>query len=221
MKRNRILILLLCLPLFSATMRGEMVEEIIDRPHEVRLLIGDMQWETLIWHNDAHGVYTGAGDPTTTFYEKTKYAWSPHLGLEYQYRINYWLGVGLQADFQTTTWHLMGYNNMDKLVSDERQYFYNLCFLPTVRFTYFHHPYVNLYSSIGAGLVINGGSEKDLHGNNTAYGGALDIAVLGLRAGKDNWYGSIELGGLSALKNKQTFYMLCSRIFTVGVSYTF
>lgn len=203
----------------SLLLQAETIEERAISKSEVRLLIGDMFWESLIWHNAPHADRTGwpAGDYT----ENTDYGWTPHLGLEYQYRCNRWLSVGLQADYQQTVWKTRHYNNRNELTGTDKQTFYNISILPTVRFTYFHHPYVNLYSSIGLGLDINGGTETDLRGKNIAYGAALDIAVLGLSAGKDHWFGSVEVGGLSALKDKGTIFMMASRILTFGVGYRF
>ena len=198
-------------------LQAETIEECATRKSEIRLLIGDMFWETLVWHDAPHANTTGWN---TEFTEKTHYIWTPHIGLEYQYRWNKWLSFGLQADYQQTFWNS---NHTDVIgnVTTTPQTFYNVSILPTVRFTYFHHPYVNLYSSIGLGIDINGGSETDIKGKHTACGAALDIAILGLSAGKDRWFGSVEVGGLSALKNKGTIFMMASRIVTVGVGCRF
>ncbi len=218
MKKLFLMALLFVVPIMA---HSETEEDRKEHPHEVRLLIGDMLFETLMWHNDTHGNYMGAGNTQSRFYEKQDFGWTPHFGLEYQYRINRWLGVGMQVDYQHTLWNNLTYNNQNQIVEKEAQNFYNISLMPTVRFTYLHHPYVNLYSAISLGIDINGGSEKDIHGRNVACGAALDIAVLGLSAGDKNWFGSIEVGGLSALKNKNAMYMLCSRILTVGVGYRF
>lgn len=216
MKKFFIILLALSATLFTY---AETVEERATRKSEIRLLVGDMLWESLIWHNAPHANYTGF--PDRDYIENNHYGWTPHLGLEYQYRWNDWLSFGAQVDYQQTVWKTQHYNNQNTLTASESQTFYNISILPTVRFTYYHHPYVNLYSSIGIGIDINGGTEKDIYGKTTACGVALDIAVLGISAGKDRWFGTIEFGGLSAMKNKATIYMLASRIVTVGVGVRF
>lgn len=216
--RKLLIVLGLMLP---TLLLAETKEERAASPHEVRLLVGDMLCESLFWYDDAHADYTGLGSASSVFVEQQHTFWTPHFAGEYQYRLNDWCSVGAQVDFQYTGWHRVTYNTMNAEVDNTREHFYNLSFLPTVRFTYFHSPYVNLYSSVGLGLDVNGGTETDIHGKRVAFGAALDIAVLGLSAGANNWFGSMEVGGLSALKNKGTMFMMASRILTVGVGYRF
>lgn len=216
--RKFFILFVLILP---ALLMAETKEERAASPHELRLLVGDMLSETLIWYDDAHANYAGVGGPYSEFSERQHTFWTPHFGAEYQYRLNDWCSVGAQVDFQYTGWRHVVYNNLNAEVANTREHFYNICLMPTVRFTYFHSPYVNLYSAVGLGVDINGGTETDIYGKHVAAGAALDIAVLGLSAGANNWFGSVELGGLSALKNKGTMFMLASRIVTVGVGYRF
>lgn len=218
MKRFFLLILSSLLPFF---LMAETIEERQNSPHELRFLVGDMLSESVFWFDDAHANYTGIGGPASIFPEKHNTFWTPHFAGEYQYRFNKWLGFGLQLDFQYTGWRREEYNNQNDLVSSQKEHFYNLSILPTVRFTYFHHPYVNVYSAIGLGLDVNSGTETDIHGKHTAMGAALDIAAVGFSAGKDNWFVSAEVGGLSAIKNKGTIFMVVSRILTIGAGYRF
>lgn len=187
--------------------------------HEFRFLLGDMFYETLIYHDDLHFDYSGAGSPTAQFVENHDYSWSPHLGFEYQYKFVDWCGIGLHVDWQNTGWNRIHYDHMGREISRTRERFYNLSLMPTIRFTYVKRDHFDLYSSLGAGLVINGGTEKDMAGNYTAYGVAFEAAVLGMSFGKDHWWGFVEVGGLSGLKDVNTIYMLASRILTLGVSY--
>lgn len=207
--------------LFPMLLLAETKEERADSPHEVRLLIGDMLSETMFWYDDTHVNYRGLGGTNSLFTEKQHTFWTPHFAGEYQYRLNGWLSVGAQLDFQYTGWQKVTYNNLNVELSNIREHFYNVSILPTVRFTYFHSHYVNLYSSVGLGLDINGGTETDIHGKHVAVGAAVDMAVLGLTAGANGWFGSVEVGGLSAMKNKGKIFMLTSRIVTVGVGYRF
>lgn len=217
MRKSLFLILLLC-PLLGAAANNE---DSSTSAHEVRLLVGDMLSETMFWYDDTHADYTGMGGEHSLFSENQHTFWTPHVACEYQYRLNGWCSVGAQLDFQYTGWRRVLYNNMNAQVGMTREHFYNLSILPTVRFTYFHSRYVNLYSSVGLGLDINGGTETDIHGKHVALGAALDMAVLGMSVGAHGWFGSVEVGGLSALKNKWTMFMMASRIVTVGVGYRF
>lgn len=198
-------------------MQAETKSEYQYRVHEMRLTMGGMGCETLMWHNDTHADYTGLLSPTAVAVERQRTTWSPHLGLEYSYRVLPWLSVGLMTDYQYTGWHNQGYNNLNQMVSDSKEYFYNLCLLPTVRFTYFYNDYVNLYSSIGFGLDINGGTELDLKGRNTAFGMVTNVTVLGLKAGYGRWFGLIEVGGMTGMQDMKTIFMVSSRILSIGV----
>lgn len=217
MKKLAIILLLLMPTLLMAESREEMEAN----KSEFRLTIGDMFFETLIWYDHPHTNYTGAGTPTTEFTEDHKFAWTPHFGIEYQYRVNWWCGIGMLVDGQYTGWQRVRYNNQNVETYRTKENFYNLAVIPTVRFTFMHTQHVNLYAGLGVGVDINGGSETDLKGKHTAAGAAVNITALGIRAGNGHWYGSAELGGLYALKNMNAIYMVSSRILTVGVGYTF
>lgn len=238
--------LLLCLPIFmlaetveqdtlqapvvlsdqGATPEQEIEEVVKSKPkkpyrHEVRITAGDCMFENLVWHNQVRGDYSGCGASSTVFYEKQRYHYTPHFDVQYHYLVNNWLSVGLDMDFQYTEWKTIGYGNKNVQVSFEKGYFYNLCIMPSVRFTYAQHPLFRMYSSVAAGLDINGGTEQDLTGKNTAVGGALDLRVLGFAIGPENCMFTMDFGGLTALKNKQTMFMVCSKIIQIGVACRF
>lgn len=215
------LFVLALLALVITPLRAETEDGRYIRPHELRLNLGDCLWENLIWRNEPHPMLTDAGSGATLFEQKYKYAYSPHIAAEYHYRVNRWLSAGMMVDFQYTSWTKGIFDNKDQLVSSSRENFYNLSILPGVRFTYVYHPNISLYTTIALGLDINGGSEQDLRGKTTACGLAVDIRALGIAAGKDHWWGTIDVGGLTAMRNKGTIFMVCSRIITAGVAYTF
>ena len=200
---------------------AETIEERTDWPNEVRLTFSPWLFESLIWHNDVHFDYHGAGNDKTIFAENHKYSYTPHIGVEYFRRINRWFSAGIITDFQHTKWNKVLYNNQDVEIGRSKECFYNLSFIPSTQFTYFRHPNVNLYSSFGVGMDINGGTETDIHGKKTAVGVAINITAFGVRAGKGRWYGFTELGGLYALKDINTIYMVGARIVTIGVSAAF
>ena len=100
-------------------------------------------------------------------------------------------------------------------------YFYNVVVMPTIRFTYFFHENVNLYSGLGFGMDINGGTETNVHGRRTDVGAALNITVFGVSANYDRWFWTVDFGGMYALKNTNTIFMASSRIINVGLGVRF
>ena len=219
MKLRNLLFISTLLLLLAGSVSAETTAARDSMRHEVRVAVGDMLFETLMWHNDVHRNYLGSPDRAYT--ERQHFCYTPHIGAEYQYRINRWLGVGALVDFQYTAWENRTYNNLNQLTATSDENFYNLTILPTVRFTYLHTEYVSLYSSLALGMNINGGTETDIYGKKTAVGAAFDIGALGITVGHGHWFGSAELGGMFALKNTATIYMLASRIVSVSVGYTF
>jgi hypothetical protein len=126
------------------------------------------------------------------------------------------------VDYSGVIWDEVTRNGAGKELSRElNRSFHNIAMIPTVRFSYFHHDYVSLYSSLGFGLNVNTGTELDLKGRKTAVSPALNITLLGVRVGKGHFYGALEVGALAALNGKDEVYMLGSRIFTASVGVRF
>jgi hypothetical protein len=145
-----------------------------------------------------------------------------HIFLEYQYRYFHWLSFGGMFDMSEVHWDDVTRNGAgEELARDKGHYFYNLVFMPTVRFTYFHHEYVNLYSGLGFGLGINGGSETDMYGRHTVAGVALNVTAIGVSANYDRWFAFFELGGLYSWQNANTIFMISSRIMNFGLGVRF
>lgn len=187
--------------------------------HEFRLGAGDMLFETLIWHDQLHKTYeSGAG---SAFPEKRDYRYTPHFSGEYSYHILPWMSLGAMLDLQVTNWNTYNYNGQNKLAWVDESRFWNFCIMPVIRFNYLRADHVGLYSSLAAGMDLNGGTEKDGFGRNVQVGAALDIRLIGVRVGGGHWWGYAELGGLFALRNPQCMYMLGSSLGRVGVSYKF
>lgn len=190
--------------------------------NEVRLGIGDPMFETLVWYDQVHKDYSGCADPKVTgFDEKRNYRYSPHISLQYSRRLLPWLLVGADMDFQNTSWTKETYSNTNSLIATSKENFFNLCFMPYVRFNYFRREHVELYSGLGLGMDINGGSETDAFGNHTLTGIAAQFCAIGVAAGKDHWWGFFDLGGTYALKNGSNMFMLSSQIMKIGVAYRF
>lgn len=189
--------------------------------HEVRLGVGDMFFETMIWHNQVHKSY--AGSPAEILYpEKRGYSFLPHISGEYSYHLLPWMSLGCALDFQQTYWRTEYFNSADDRVKESvKENFFNLCILPTIRFNYFRREHVGLYSALAVGMDINGGTEKNGRGQKTVVGAALDLRPIGVIFGAEHYWGYVELGCLNALKSKDEMFLLCSEIVRIGLSYKF
>lgn len=191
-----------CLALFAAILALPLTA--IDKEtgnsvhHEFRIGWGDMMYETAVYHNTNH---------------RFDYKYTGHIFAEYMYRPSYWFAVGMGADFEEVLW-------TDASLGRGRNY-WNLSLLPTLRFSWVHKPYVNLYSSLSPGLCINSGTETDIKGRKTALSPALGLTLMGIQIGNAHWFGTIEVGGLNALMSAQEIYMAGSRIFSVSLGYRF
>jgi hypothetical protein len=109
----------------------------------------------------------------------------------------------------------------EELTRDKGRYFFNLVIMPTIRFTYYHHPNVNLYSGLGIGMDINGGTETDGLGRHTVVGAAMNITVFGVSANYKRWFCTVDFGGMYALRNANTIFMASSRMINVGLGARF
>ncbi len=178
--------------------------------HEVKAGWGDMIFESAMKYE-----FTHIGKP----YTRIDYL-TGHFFAEYQYHWLPWLASGMQIDFFQASWH--DRRELSASARAPQHSYYNLSFLPTVRFTWFHSAYVNLYSAAFVGLTINGGTEQDfLTGRHTVLYPAFGLTMLGCQVGGKGWYGTVEWGGLSALRDINSISMASSRIIAVSLAYQF
>ena len=208
-------LLLLC----AVSLAGEPGGSRLPDGLELRLGVGDMFFETMIWHNQPHMSAALLPDGLVVA-EKTHHRYSPHISVEGTYAFLPWLSAGMALDIQGTGWDLECYDRSGKLGAD-RHSFYNLCIMPVVRFNYFRRPNVQIYSAIAAGIDINGGTETDYRGRKTVVGAAMDLRLAGVEAGAGHWWGFFDIGGTFALQNKNTFFLIGSQLMKAGVSYKF
>ena len=213
MKRQICAVLVLCA--LSMGVFAENQWDHINRRHEVRIGWGDQLFESLMWHNPTN-IMTNM--PTT--WEKTyheDYRNHQHLWAEYQYRVTHWFSYGGMIDMSEVGWDDVTRNGAGiEMSRSKNHYFYNVVLMPTVRFTYFFHENVNLYSGLGIGLDINGGTEKNAFGKKTEVGAAVNITLIGISANYDRWFWTVDFGGMYALQNTNKIYMASSRIINVG-----
>ena len=204
----------------SAAVQAEERWEYQYMPNELRFGWGDQFFESLMWHQPTSIATTMPTDWQRTYRENFSY--SQHIWVEYQYRFREWVSFGAMTDFSHVGWTPVTRNGAGTEIGrGDRESFYNLVFMPTVRFTYFFHEYVNIYSGLGFGLDINGGTEKDVKGRNTAVGAAVNVTVLGVSANYERWFMSLDVGGMTALQNMNVIYMaLCRMInFSIGARF--
>lgn len=188
--------------------------------HELRLGWGDQMFETLMWRTP--GAFTATMPAAWTNVYHEDYHYHQHLWLEYQYRPNRWLGFGGMIDLSEVDWTDVTRNGQGtELSRDPGHYFYNVVIMPTVRFTYFQHEYVNLYSGLGLGMGINGGSEKDAKGRKDVVGAAVNLTFFGVSANYKQWFAAVEIGAMISLQNANAIFMAGSRIFAVSTGVRF
>ncbi len=212
-----LLLSLLCL---SMTLLAETKWDYVNRRNELRIGWGDQLFESLVWHNPTSVTTTMPAEATYQY--KERYRHHQHLWMEYQYRFKHWFSLGGMIDMSEVGWDVVTRNGQGaELARDNKNYFYNLVIMPTIRFTYFHHPNVNIYSGLGVGMDINGGTEVDGKGRHTAVGAAVNLTLVGISANYDRWFCAFDLGGMYALKNANAIYMASSRIMNVSIGARF
>ena len=212
--------LLLSLICLSAMVTAETKWDYVNRRNEIRIGWGDQLFESLVWHNPTSITRTMPAEATYQY--KERYRHNQHLWAEYQYRFKHWFSLGGMIDMSEVGWDVVTRNGQGtELARDKKNYFYNLVIMPTIRFTYFHHPNVNIYSGLGVGMDINGGTEVDGKGRHTALGAAVNLTLVGISANYDRWFCAFDLGGMYALKNANAIYMASSRIMNVSIGARF
>ena len=192
----------------------------ITQRNELRIGWGDQLFESLIWHNPT-SIITTMPDSYQQVY-KENYSYNQHVWMEYQWRFTHWFSLGAMVDFSHVGWDEVTRNGKGaELNRKENQFFYNAVIMPTIRFTYFHHENVNFYSGLGIGLDINGGTETNALGNHTDVGAAINLTIFGISANYQRWFWTVDCGGLYALKNMNTIFLMSSRIVNVGMGVRF
>ena len=207
-----LLIAALCylLPLIS---HAETKQTRDSQRHEVRIGYGDPMFETMRWKDESNRL-------PVPMNVRQNYHYTGHIYGEYMYRVNSWFGVGGQVDFGATTFDYNTYKldayGQQYLAARDPRFFYDVCIMPSFRFTYFHSEWVNLYSGVQLGLGIHGD-----HLGRYELGYATGLTALGMSVGRDHWFGAVEVGGLNNLQSLTAIYLIWTRWFNVSVGYRF
>lgn len=207
---KKLLLLLLLLP--SIMGMAETRETCALHKHELRIGWGDPMYETMRWKDETNRM-------EMAMHARQNYRYTGHFFGEYIYRVNHWFGLGAQVDFGATLFDYNSYclkNGKQELASSEPRYFYDVCIMPSFRFTYFHSDWVNLYSGLQVGLGVHAD-----YLNRSEFGAAVGVTALGVSVGREHWFGAAEFGGISNIQSLTAIYMLWSRWFTLSVGYRF
>jgi len=217
---KRGLYILVCVCCVCMGMKAENKWDYLVNRNEIRIGWGDQLFESLVWHNPTSIVTTMPLSYKEVYHED--YHYDQHIWIEYQWRFKHWFSLGGMFDMSEVHWADVTRNGAGvEIERSPGHYFYNLVFMPTIRFTYFFHENVNLYSGLGFGIGINGGTETDGWGRHTDVGAAIQFTVFGVSANYKRWFCTVDFGGLYSLKNTNTIFMASSRIINVGLGARF
>ena len=158
--------------------------------HLVRLGWGDMLFETLAFH---------PGENTS------RYGYTGHFFADYHYTLTQVISVGGQVDFQGIFW------TENKTFRSRN---YDLCIMPSARFTWLNREWVRLYSGLGIGLLF----AFDNAGGH-AVAPVFNLNTIGVQVGKGHWCGAVDLGLMASVSNMNQVYMFGSRLISVSVNY--
>lgn len=214
-------VILLCLISVPIARAGDCGPQSDRNPvHELSLGVGDQLFENLVWQNPQF-IVDNMGDDWSSVYRE-RYRYSQHWFFDYYYNMSERLALGVRADFSACLWDEVLRSGSGSEISREADcFFMNISLLPKARWSWYHSPALLVYSALGIGLNINTGTEADAYGKKTACGLAADLTLAGVQYSFSHWYAFGELGGLTSLKDKNTIYMLGSRIISLGVGLKF
>lgn len=211
MKKSMTMVLLLLCGMTMPAM-AESKEMRAESPHEVRIGIGDDFFGASVRGLDYGYSYIyvdgkRVSQPYTNVFQV------PNLFAEYQYRINHWLGIGLQVNTCWLGWTKHAGDVPTKMMDGHIE------IMPTLRFTYFHHEWVNLYSSVSLGYY--GGIERQGKSVNYVSGIGFDFCAIGVSVGKNHFFGTCEAGMLNAGSFSGGDGHILSRILSFSLGYRF
>ena len=228
---TKIQITLLALILGLPALHAETKEQRAESPHELRIGIGDPVISRATsgdWYMPSDGGEIWGrtwGKPTgeaDAIMKDGRYSLRRgkthvlgHVFLEYQYRINPYIGVGLNTDAYTLWNDYNVYNGYREKVGEYTYGYLYMDFVPRVRFTFLHKQYVNLYASTGVGFAMY-----------TAYNGEyfrcapkIEATLLGVSIGKNGFFGAVEFMNLGV--GIPYMDIIPIQLFTASVGYRF
>ena len=212
---GRVIFVLFLLAGCSFTLAAEGEGEPVSR-HTFRLGWGDMLFETAAYYPTVTHLYDNPSGIVDNLRTKERFGhwYTGHIFAEYQYRFNDILSVGGQLDFEGLGWKSAFYDKNHNMVQTAPDVnFYNLVIMPTLQLAYYRKEPLTIYSGIGAGVLLSVAQSVE-----AAF--AANLNLVGIQLGKGHWSGSVELGLLNAFNGNFDIYMLCSRIVSVSLNYS-
>jgi len=195
-------LVLLCLSVLCQGANGD--QPPVQR-HQVRVGWGDMLFETAAFHA---GLSAAGG-------EKYDFRYTGHLFAEYRYQISQRIRLGMQTDAEGIFWKEAPRDVLRKPagpVTPVRNY--NVSLVPTFQFRILDTEWVDLWTGLGAGVLIAFDNARQVE-----LAPEVNFTLLGVEVGKGPWTGTLELGGMNALRNANQVYLLGSRLLSVSVNY--
>lgn len=173
--------------------------------HEVRIGVGE---------SVVDGAFIASHD---VYVMKNTYV-APNLFAEYQYRANDWCGVGLQVNGAWRGSDVCRRSYADTTTPWSHIAIGTVAIMPTVRFTYLHREWVNLYSAVSFGYYI--GIEKRAQNKSVSSGAAGSVCLLGISVGRNHFFGAGEIGALCGVAGNGV-EQLGSRLLSISLGYRF
>ena len=143
---------------------------------------------------------------------------SGHLFLGYRYDVNSWFSAGAEVDWFYLWSNSVHRNGYGEIVGTYDYHLHQLTIMPSIRFTYFRRPLVELYSGLGLGYTMYEGSYGVQHGFT------FSPTLLGVNVGNEHWFAELELGGMATVTTSwfgEPGVLFSSRLLSVAIGYRF
>ena len=141
-----------------------------------------------------------------------------HLFLGYRYDVNSWFSTGAEVDWFYLWSNSVHRNGYGEIVGTYDYHLHQLTIMPSIRFTYFRRPLVELYSGLGLGYTMYEGSYGVQHGFT------FSPTLFGVNVGNEHWFAEMELGGMATVTTSwfgNPGVLFSSRIVSAAVGYRF
>jgi len=216
MKRSYVILLMILVGAMNAGARTK--DEVMAKPYEIRVGWADQLFEQVVWRDELP--YVMAASQSRTY--KQNYKYSQHHWMEYQQSFAPWFSAGMLVDHSSVHWDNVVINGAgEELDRYPYQKFYNLILMPSMRVTYYHWPHIEIYSELGLGFDINGGTEKNEKGRRTSLGYGYDFRPVGVRFNAGPFFSSFDFGRTFALRDSDHVFLAFGRIFSASIGYSF
>jgi hypothetical protein len=141
-----------------------------------------------------------------------------HIFLEYQYRINPYIGVGLKTDMMHfwRDWNI--YNGYHDRVGTATSGEFYMDFVPMARFTFLHKEYVNLYAAAGIGFSM--GCNYNYLPTADDFWVKAEATLFGVSIGKNGFFGAVEILNIGFVFDVYPLFSP-TQFFTASIGYRF